>query len=397
MPGRILICRSNAISPDPRVEKIARTLASGGYQVRILGWDMSGNLPEQDDVAGVPCVRLRVRAKFGRGLSNLGHQLRWQTALVGWLIHHRKTFDLIHACDFDTVLPALLCKYVFGKKVIYDIFDFYADMLKATPGAVKWAIRRVDFKVIGWVDAVILADDCRREQIAGSQPRRLEVIYNSPEDRRDLVSGQIALPHNEVDSPALESPSSERGFSLKIAYTGGMSADRGLFELVEVVSRRPEWRLDLAGYGAEESRLAELAAQKPNIFWHGRLPHESALAVNAAADVLVATYSPNVFNNRFSSPNKLFEAMMLGKPILVARNIGADRIVAAERCGVVMDYGDLTAMEMALENLQSDPGLRDELGRNGRAAYERVYNWGNMKIRLLNLYRQVTGLETPPR
>lgn len=373
MSKRILICRSNPIAPDPRVEKMARSLAGGGYSVSLLGWDMSGKLPEQEGVAGVDCIRLHVKANFGRGLSNLGHELRWQVALIAWLVQHRKQYDAIHACDFDTVLPALLAKLLFGKKVVYDIFDFYADMLRRTPAAVSWLIRKIDLLAISMADAVILADDARRRQIQGSKPRCLEVIYNSPEDELAVLKAD---------------PSDASHEGLKIAYTGGMVADRGMLELVEVTGRHPQWRLDMAGYGVDEDRILAAAAGNQNITWHGRVSHERAMRIHFEADVLIATYDPEIPNNRYASPNKLFEAMMLGKPLIVARDTNMDCIVEHENCGLVVVYGNRPALEAALERLHLDPDIRETFGKNARMAYEKTYSWARMESRLLSLYRE---------
>ena len=101
-----------------------------------------------------------------------GALVRWQAGLTRWLMDHRREYDIIHACDFDTILPALWCRQ-WGKVVIYDIFDFYADHLRATPEWVKFLIRRLDLALIHQADAVILADDSRKEQIVGAAPRRL--------------------------------------------------------------------------------------------------------------------------------------------------------------------------------------------------------------------------------
>lgn len=69
----------------------------------------------------------------------------------------------------------------FRKKVVYDVFDFYADMLRNTPALIRWLIGKVDLWAMGIVDAVILTDDARREQIRGASPKRIEVVNNSPE------------------------------------------------------------------------------------------------------------------------------------------------------------------------------------------------------------------------
>jgi glycosyltransferase involved in cell wall biosynthesis len=273
------------------------------------------------------------------------------------------------------VLPALLIKTIWQKKLVYDIFDFYADMLRFTPQVIKKIIRSVDLQVINRVDAVILADDSRRHQISGSHSRLLEVIYNSPEDHHALL---IA---NSTRQP-------ESG-SLRIAYVGNLQIERGLLELIEVLGMHPEWRLDLAGFGGDEEKILSAASGLPNITWHGLVSYTQALKINFAADILIATYDPRISNNRYSSPNKLYEAMMLGKPIIVAHGTNVDRIVEKMDCGIVIDYGDKSALEAALTILQEDSALREQYGRKARDAYDNVYSWLNMKIRLLHLYRKV--------
>ena len=376
MNPRVLFTRSNPIAPDPRVEKEAVALAEAGYKVTLLGWDRSGKLPERDIISGLVCHRLPIAARYASGMRNLPALLRWQAGLFSWLVRRRREYDLIHACDFDTVLPALLCRQLFGKKVVYDIFDFYADHLRATTGWVKRMIRAADLRVINQVEAVILVDDARRAQIAGARPRRLEVIYNSPAE--------------PVPTPATpQGYHRPAGNRLHLVYVGLLQSERGLFEALNVLERHPEWSLDLAGFGGDEEDLRQRAESLSNVCYHGRVPYEQALALSQRADVLFATYDPAIPNHRYSSPNKLFEAMLLGKPVIVARDTNMDRIVEASGCGQVVPYGDETALETALLSLAEDSGMRRQYGENARRAYEAEYSWTKMRQRLLTLYQEI--------
>ena len=94
---------------------------------------------------------------------------------------YRGEFDILHACDFDTILPCLFLKLVFGKKLVYDIFDFYPDHLRGILSWLKRILRSLDYWIINQADGVILVDDSRCEQIERTTPKRLTVIYNSPE------------------------------------------------------------------------------------------------------------------------------------------------------------------------------------------------------------------------
>lgn len=359
------------MNPDPRVEKEWVALVEAGASVQVVCWDRNGTHPSYENRTYGPLYRLAIKAEFGRGFSNFPALLRWQAGLVVWLVRKRRTYDVIHACDFDTLLPALLMKALWRKLVVYDIFDFYADILSDGPSWVKKAIRRLDLWAIGKADMVILADEARRAQIAGSHPRLVVVVHNSPPDLRRETE------HRQVEP-------CPTGF--RIAYIGLLKRERGLFEAIDVVAKHPEWNLDLAGFGAHEEEMRTHAALVPNVHFYGRVDYTQALALSDRADVLFATYDPQIPNHRYSSANKLFEAMMLGKPIIVAHGTGMDRIVEENGSGLVVTYGDRSDLERHLTLLSQDCRLRAALGRRARAAYDTKYSWEREKKRFVDAY-----------
>jgi glycosyltransferase involved in cell wall biosynthesis len=401
MTKRVLLVRSNPIAPDPRVEKTARALADAEYGVTVLGWDRTATLPRSRQRPYGAQVLLPIRAAFGRGLGNTPQLMRWQWGLLRWLLRHRRDFDVIHACDFDTILPALFAAQRFGKQVVYDVFDFYADHLRATPRWVLAILRRMELWAVGRADAVIVADKARIEQIEDGNPKSVTVIYNTPEDVLDnlqAASGEqqdsdspSSAVHRPSSPPRPRSPvsghvSQKSSLDFRLAYVGLLHIERGLRELLEVLSEHPDWSLELAGFGGDEARILELAEPLPNVRFHGRIDYDSALQLMYNADALIGTYDPAILNHRYASPNKLFEAMMLAKPIVVARGTNMDRIVERHTCGLVVPYGDLWALESAIDKLASNRDLRERLGANGRRAYNERYNWSVMRTRLTDLY-----------
>ena len=373
---RVIFLRSNPIDPDTRVEKSAGALVDAGYRVSVLGWDRSGKLEETSQLGEVNIIRLGIKAAYGTGLRNLPALLRWQWGCFRWLIQHKGEYDIIHACDFDTLFPALILKLIWNKTVVYDIFDFYADHLRSTPGWIKRLVRSVETNCIRWVDGLILVDDARWEQVGGAKPKKLAVVYNSPKD----VSQQLLKENGK---------SKDSHFTL--VYVGLMQVERGIREILEVMSRHPDWRLDLAGFGGDEALIHELAEKMENVRWHGRIAYSRALELSAKADALFATYDPKIPNHRYASPNKVFEAMMLGMPIVVARDTNVDKTVDKHNCGLVVDYGDVDQLEAALINLSESPELRSWLGENARQVYESDYSWGEMESRLFSLYASLSS------
>lgn len=379
MKGRVVIIRSNEVAPDPRVEKEARALKGAGWSVTILGWDRGARLADEETDFG-SIVRMRVRAPYGARFRNVPRKLRWNLWLLGWLCSHRRDYTHIHACDLDTAVPAAIAKSIFRKKLVYDVFDNIVlqpaagqDSDRARPSTLVTTaariIKSVENCVIRRADAVILVDESRKE-LLGAKPRRLEFVYNSPD----------AVPLGPVKTP-------EPGGGLRIAYVGQLSLERGLLQMLDVVDRRRGFTLELAGFGSNEDQIKARAAELPNVVWHGRVDYETAIDISRRADVLFATYDPALPLHKYSSANKLFEAMMLGKPIITARNTSMDAVVETHDIGYVVDYGNLDQLEQALTAvMEMDQHQRQELANRARSVYDEHYSSEIMKGMLVEMY-----------
>jgi glycosyltransferase involved in cell wall biosynthesis len=375
----IIMIRSNAVNPYPRLEKSARFLAED-YDVQVLCWDRKREAPKVESRNGYTIHRCHLRGDYGLGMRSIFNLAGWMMYQVWWLLRHR--FDLVHAYDFDTYLPALLVAKVKRKKIIYDICDFYAHMLGRVPGFLKRLIGKIDLFLIQFADALIIADDNRKSQIAGSHPKKLITIYNAPPDYYD-----------EFADAASGRPERD-GFSL--GYVGVLQAERGFDSLIDVVAEDPDVDVVIGGYGSSEyeATLAKKANGHGNVKLVGKVsPYRKTLEILAASDALVALYDPAVPNHRFSSPNKVFEAMMLGKSIIVTRDTNMDRIIEEHECGVTVTYGDKEQLRGAIGQLKEMKRRGDTTyGTNARQAYVNTFHLEIMKARLLRLYRDVLCL-----
>lgn len=369
---RIVFLRSNPVSPDPRVEKEARALAEAGYVVRVFCWDRNASFPkfEYNDFGIIE--RAHIKAKYGSGLNNIIPLALFNFALIWYLFRNAKNYDIIHACDFDVVLPAIFVRLILKKKVVYDIFDFYSEMLRNTPKFIKFILKRLDIKLIGIADAVIIADESRRKQISGSNPKKLVVIYNSPE-----------LSDKCIESGFISS-------SFRLVYVGLLQRERGIMQIIHILKDKPDWKLDLAGYGGDEDVILESLNGMSNVKYHGRVSYLEALKMSSMANVIFATYDPVIPNHRYSSANKLFEAMALGKPIVVARGTGMDEIVTKFDLGYVVDYGDIDQLMSVLNDLSMwTPEKKRRFSVHAKKVYEEHFAWKIMKYRLIHLYEQL--------
>jgi glycosyltransferase involved in cell wall biosynthesis len=85
-------------------------------------------------------------------------------------------------------------------------------------------------------------------------------------------------------------------------------------------------------------------------------------------------------------PNKLFEAMMCGVPIIT--NV-AHEIVNETGCGIIVEYDNVKQIKDTILKLRDDPNLRKRLGENGRNAFLEKYNWDIMEQRLYQIYEDL--------
>ena len=157
--------------------------------------------------------------------------------------------------------------------------------------------------------------------------------------------------------------------------------------MIEAVKQVDGVALVLAGSGPDESYFRELARETSRLHFIGWIPrHEDLLREEMNSDVLFRFSDPKHPKTRYESPNKLFDAMMCARPIIVSDGGSMARIVEEELCGLVVPFGDVPAIRQAITKLRDDADLRFRLGSNGRRAYEHKYSETVMRGRLLRAY-----------
>ncbi len=373
---RVVLIRSNPVLPDPPVEKMASTLISAGYSVTVLAWDRGEQYKQKTDIlklaAGdVPIVRFGIKAGFGSGKKNLPALLKFELRLRRWLIKNKKSYDIIHAFDFDTGLVAQRCAKRFSKKLVYHILDYYCACHILKPDFVKTAVEKAEIGVINKADATIICSEKRREQISKSSPKRLYVIHNTPQESAG-IDKDFVLQGSGADK-------------LKIAYVGILAGSRFIKEIAQKVCEDKRFEFHIGGFGALENTFSELSKNHDNIFYYGRLEYSKTLALEKACDIMTAIYDPRVPNHKYAAPNKFYESLMLSKPVIMARGTGFDDIIEQSKIGRLMEYSTEELNE-ALEWLYQNKDSLSEMGARARELYESLYRWDIMDSRIKELY-----------
>lgn len=244
---RVILLRSNPVNPDPPVEKAALALLRAGYHVTIIGWDRDADYALKKDIIYVAdyeaeVIRFGIKGQFSGGLrKNLFPLCRFLNRLRVWLVKHKTEYDIIHAFDFDTGFVASGCARKFNKKFVYHILDYYADSHGLRKTALEGPVIQLENSVIDCADATIVCTEKRKEQIAGSSPKQLTVIHNTP------AATQIGKCEDKTEQTG----------RIKIAYIGILGPSRLLKDIAEAVSENNRIELHVGGFGMLEGFFAE--------------------------------------------------------------------------------------------------------------------------------------------
>ncbi len=366
---KILILRSNPVSPDSRVERTAQVLSAAGHEVIVIGWDRNQNLSLHEEHGYGTLERIRIPAGFNVGIRQ-GHRVLQFWWYLFWQLLSRE-YDAVHACDFDTAVPALLAAFFRRKQRVFDIFDFYGGGGKV-PGWLRPVIRQAERLMMRLAHRIIIVDQSRLTLIPASQQAKVVVIYNSPPD---------------VSASTLKSPIPKTS-KLRVVYAGQLNEGRFILEVATAVNFLPEAEFIIAGFGPEHwvTRLKAHIEPFRNVRWIGKLSFLESLGLESTADVLFALYDTAIPQNRTASSNKLFEAMMLVKPIIVNKGTSMDIVVSRYQSGYVVEKPSEAGLVTLFESLISDRTELERRGRAGREAYTEHFSWQIMEQRLADIY-----------
>lgn len=372
----IFFVRSNAVNPDSRVEKEVLSLKKKGYNIKILAWDREQNYNLKSEILNlqnmeIPIYRKGIKAAFGVGFKkNIFPLLKFQLYIFYFFVKNRKYIDIVHACDFDTAFVSFIFAKIFKKKIIYDIFDFYVDSF-SIPKFLKKLILHLDKYIISNSNVVILCTEKRKEQIVGSFPKKIEIIHNTPYDQEQ------------------KKECFEFSEKVKIVYVGILvKKDRLIEELINIVKENPNYELHIGGFGILEKEIVEISKKYKNIIFYGKIPYWKTLELENKCDIMTAIYDPTIRNHYYAAPNKFYEALMLGKPLIMVKNTGMADIVEKNNIGEIIDF-DKCSLKNAIKRLATRKNEWNKISEKMKKLYKREFSWTEMEKRLIKLYEEL--------
>lgn len=360
---------------DTRIfHKECKTLADAGYDVTLLARKPESALDDDR----IEFIQLDLGDGRGRRVL-LG---TWKVITTSL----RLRSDVYHFHDPELIGAGLVLKAL-GRKVIYDVHENVPAQILSKEWLPSWIRRPMSQVVRGahWIagrifDGIVVA---RKDALSGFRKGNVVLVENYP-----LMSEFLSASQRDLG---------QGGRSSKAVYVGGVTEIRGIKEILEAgnrVSSRRNFALELAGPIQPQSLRGTLATHPgwASVTYHEWLDREQMIDVFSTANVGLLLFHP-VPNHINSYPNKLFEYMSAGLPIVCSNFDYWKQYVTDLGTGIMVDPLDTEAIASAIEWVLDHPDEAAEMGHRGREAIKHQFNWDQEKQKLLTLYDEVLSTQ----
>jgi glycosyltransferase involved in cell wall biosynthesis len=399
-----MVLKATIPQPDIRVEKEAKTLIGAGHEVHLLLERREGERIDEtvDGVRFMRSIRMgSLREKWHRYTFNFTFRdPLWRRGIERFV--DERGIEVLHVHDLPLVQEAVSVGRSKGVPVVADLHEnypaglqvWYRNTIKKMTiyNHRRWA--DYERRILREVDAVIAVIEESRERIVGlGIPReRVFVVPNTASRERETipVDPDIAARY--------------RG-RFVVSYIGGFAPHRGLDVVIRALPslryRIPGLLLVLVGDRNRGYRnyLAGLAGSLgcgDLVEMTGWQPFEKIWSYIDASAVCLVPHARNPHTDT-TTPHKVFQYMMVAKPVIVSDCPPLARIVHDSGAGLVFRYDDPADLAAKILELHGDESLRGEVSRAGRRAFIERFNWDRTSGELVELYRQLQDRRSEER
>ncbi|KOS63008.1 hypothetical protein FJQ98_06530 [Lysinibacillus agricola] len=294
----VILIRSNEANPDPRLQKYINYLESSHQNYKVLAWNRG-----KENIKKANFTYFNLQTGYGLAYKNIPYKIAWFIFIFIYLIRNRKSYSLIHACDFDTMLPAYYSTIFTRKKIVFDVFDWFSN--PQPKGFIKCTINRIENILFKKTDFAIICEKYRINQVNPKYRREFFVLPNIPsiqlKDDQDI--------YKKVNSQRLN-------YKYILSYVGVFDQFRGLEDILKFVSQNEDFCLNIAGYGYLENLVFEISEKYDNVIYWGKVDYNTGLNMMKNSDMIIAFYYCQDDDHFYAAPNKYYEGLFLGKAIL---------------------------------------------------------------------------------
>ncbi len=368
----VIVSVTSDIATDQRIKRICSTLHEAGYSILVTGRQLDGSL----DVDNFPCRIRRVRHWFNKGwLFYAEYNMR----LLIFLLFSK--FDILHSNDLDTLPANFLASRLKRKILIYDSHEFFTEVPELNRRkTVKRIWEAIENLIFPRLNHIITVSNSIAREYCRKYGKEIQVIRNLPEK-------------TEIRSP--RDPSYyglPPGKKLVILQGTGINRERGAEEAVSSMKLVKDAVLIIAGRGDVIPGLKEQVKKyslNDRIFFLPAMPYRELMQLTCICHAGLSLDKDTSLNYRFSLPNKLFDYIAAGIPVVASPLPEVKEIVEKYGIGLIIENHSPVEIAGKISKILYDIPRNHWKDNLIRASEE--LNWEREKQKLLNIYNYSTG------
>lgn len=371
---KVLMILNNPYTYDPRVSSEAEALSEAGYEVKVISWDKSQKYPLRETINGVEVFRIRIPTIFDKIFPfEILKVPIWQVFAYKFALrlYNSWKFEIVHVHDWPDLPPGVWLKKRLGVRLIYDSHEVWTYMIftRRFPQWLNEVVWR-ERALIKHVDALITVGNGYKRYFLRYYPK-VELVLNA--------------------KPRMSTWSRPSTVPLEIVYIGGFGKERCILELLHALDNLGLDNLKAVFAGPPipgiTSVVEEYSKRNKAVKYLGLIPKSDVLKRTMEGSVVYFVFSNQAPLYRIGMPNKLFEAISVGRMALAGAGTDSGRFVQEYKIGLAVEC-DENKLRNVLKYLAENPKDVIKFSRRAYRIWD-GYNWKIESGKLINIYKKL--------
>ncbi len=387
----------NGFFGDLRVENEVMSLREAGFEVSVLCFEHKNKQPPIQQYHGADIIKVYLPLSFKKKMKGLANFIIdpytrfWSKQISKYIDDH--AIDVLHIHDLYLLGAAYKANKKAKRKlpIVADLHENYPAALRyykfstTFPGNVLISVPKWERTEKNWVnqaDHVITVIEEAQHRYKKLGAKRVHVVAN-------YVNRSEFLGSHKTSKPDANST------SYSALYVGGFDTHRGIEAVVRAIpkikTKIPEFKLVLVGTGSNENDLKQLAKEldvESSVSFEGWQNPDQLPSYLDASDICLIPHLKTEHTDN-TIPHKLFQYMLLKKPVVATNCNPIERIVNETKSGLIYTSNSSEEFADKIIELYTDKTLGTEMGENGFKAVKEKYNWEETAKTLVQLYASI--------
>ncbi|MCF8359117.1 MAG: glycosyltransferase [Prolixibacteraceae bacterium] len=365
---RVLLAVTNDLETDKRVHKIAMTLVDMGFDVTLAG----RLLPHSKRTLNRPYSTVRFSLWHNQGpVFYAFYNIRLFFHLI------IKFYDIVVANDLDTLLGSYVATKIMKKALVYDSHEYFTEVpeLVSRPW-VKQRWEKIERAIVPELPVCYTVCDSIAREYNAKYGTNFQVVRNLPHKRANNKNHDNYTPPFPLKMPV-------------IIYQGSVNLGRGIEEAIMAMHQINHALLVIVGSGDKLSECKDLVYREKleeKVLFTGRISFEELSKITPFATIGLSIEKDMGLNYRYALPNKLFDYIQAGVPVLATNLPEVKKVVEGYNVGKIIQEPTPDLIAKGLIGMLADKTAMENWKNNCLEAARKLC-WEEEEKKIRDIYQ----------